>query len=111
MVEMGFSPALRACALPILRLERLRPICPVIAKSAATTQSSSLVTRQSLDCFAPLAMTAVTVVPDLTIPAIRAKHGRHAHRILRMRLASTSLIALTLAASLLGACARRTDVP
>jgi hypothetical protein len=28
-----------------------------------------------------------------------------------MRLASTSLIALTLAASLLGACARRTDVP
>ncbi|UGV25120.1 hypothetical protein E0H22_05180 [Rhodopseudomonas boonkerdii] len=28
-----------------------------------------------------------------------------------MRLASTSLIALTLAATLLGACARRTDVP
>jgi hypothetical protein len=28
-----------------------------------------------------------------------------------MRLASTSLIAMTLAATLLGACARRTDVP
>lgn len=28
-----------------------------------------------------------------------------------MRLASTSLIALTLAATLLGACARRSDVP
>jgi hypothetical protein len=28
-----------------------------------------------------------------------------------MRLTSTSLIALTLAATLLGACARRTDVP
>ena len=28
-----------------------------------------------------------------------------------MRLASTSLIALTIAATLLGACARRTDVP
>jgi len=28
-----------------------------------------------------------------------------------MRLTSTSLIALTLAATLLGACARRTDIP